>query len=126
MLIFSCEWSFLANSDIYFFRFTENFKLSGPVRNLHCTYNDREYIPFKCSWKIPFYSNGIIRYYNIKVTHEGQEIYNGKINIPFVLLDVNLTYNGLYNVSVTPVTLEEGRTASTNVVFQEIGKISFF
>ena len=97
-------------------------KAPGPVRDLKCTYSEKSFSPIYCTWTEPKYPHGQIKFYKVKLTHKNDTIHEETTYSSHIFLKQDLMSNEIYNVSITPVTNMEGKTASTNVVFKDTGK----
>ena len=93
----------------------------GSVRDLQCVYNNQFYYPFYCKWIKPRHIEGAIRYYNVKITHNGKFIFEGNTNRRYIFLQVELIQEAGYKVTVTPVARLNGVTKNTSLIFTKAG-----
>ena len=94
--------------------------VSGPVRDLKCTYENRIYKPLSCKWAVPTDPHGVIQHYIVLITHKNETIYSKTTKHRFILSQDYLQPSAIYNVSVKAVTHVEGVPATTNIVFEDI------
>ena len=100
--------------------------VSGPVRDLKCSYNTLKDQELSCEWHQPEPTFAPIQSYLVKVIHKGTVLHQMSTSALMAQMKGKLINEEIYTVSVTVVTNTERAVAETRVVFISKGKQYFW